>query len=226
MVAARVRGTELRVVVGAVAPVPTVLTVDADSPGESAAAQVEPWGSVHGSPDVLPAARARPRRSHSRTGAGASSVIAVDVIVNRRRYREEVEPRLLLSDFLRHRLGLTGTHVGCEHGVCGACTVRLDGAAVRSCLLLAAQVDGVRDRHRRGPRGSRRTDPAARGVPSPSRAPVRVLHAGHPHRGGGPARARPPRRRGSEIVDMLSGQLCRCTGYTSIVDAIAEVAGA
>ena len=68
-------------------------------------------------------------------------MIAVDVTVNGRRYREEVEPRLLLSDFLRHRLGLTGTHVGCEHGVCGACTVRLDGAAVRSCLLLAAQVD-------------------------------------------------------------------------------------
>ncbi|HEY6075737.1 MAG TPA: 2Fe-2S iron-sulfur cluster-binding protein, partial [Gaiella sp.] len=68
---------------------------------------------------------------------------SVDVTVNGRRYREEVEPRLLLSDFLRHRLGLTGTHVGCEHGVCGACTVRLDGVAVRSCLLFAAQVDGA-----------------------------------------------------------------------------------
>ena len=62
--------------------------------------------------------------------------------MNGRRYAETVEPRLLLSDFLRGRLGLTGTHVGCEHGVCGACTVRLDGVAVRSCLLLAAQVDG------------------------------------------------------------------------------------
>ena len=69
-------------------------------------------------------------------------MIQVDVSVNGRRYREEVEPRLLLSDFLRYRLGLTGTHVGCEHGVCGACTVRLDGAAVRSCLLLAVQADG------------------------------------------------------------------------------------
>ena len=56
--------------------------------------------------------------------------------------REEVEPRLLLSDFLRHTLGLTGTHVGCEHGVCGACTVRLDGVAVRSCCVLAVQADG------------------------------------------------------------------------------------
>ena len=68
-------------------------------------------------------------------------MIAVDVTVNGRRYREDVEPRLLLSDFLRHGLGLTGTHVGCEHGVCGACTVRVDGAAVRSCLMLAVQVD-------------------------------------------------------------------------------------
>ena len=67
----------------------------------------------------------------------------VELTVNGRRYREEVEPRLLLSDFLRHTLGLTGTHVGCEHGVCGACTVRLDGVAVRSCLLLAVQADGT-----------------------------------------------------------------------------------
>ncbi|HEX2346076.1 MAG TPA: 2Fe-2S iron-sulfur cluster-binding protein, partial [Gaiellaceae bacterium] len=65
-------------------------------------------------------------------------MIDVSLTVNGQRYAETVEPRLLLSDFLRGRLGLTGTHVGCEHGVCGACTVRLDGVAVRSCLLLAA----------------------------------------------------------------------------------------
>ncbi len=151
-------------------------------------------------------------------------MIAVDVTVNGRRYREEVEPRLLLSDFLRHRLGLTGTHVGCEHGVCGACTVLLDGVAVRSCLLLAVQVDGcevvtVEGLAAPGP------DAAPGGVPPAPRAPVRVLHAGDPHRRRGPAlRERPPTR--EEIVDMLSGQLCRCTGYTPIVDAIAEVAGA
>src|SRR5262245_65819168 len=69
-------------------------------------------------------------------------MIPVELTVNGRAYREEVEPRLLLSDFLRHTLGLTGTHVGCEHGVCGACTVRVDGLAVRSCLLLAVQADG------------------------------------------------------------------------------------
>ncbi|MDE0195272.1 MAG: (2Fe-2S)-binding protein, partial [bacterium] len=67
----------------------------------------------------------------------------IAVTVNGRRYREAASDRMLLSDFLRQRLGLTGTHVGCEHGVCGSCTVHLEGAAVRSCLLLAAQADGT-----------------------------------------------------------------------------------
>jgi aerobic-type carbon monoxide dehydrogenase small subunit (CoxS/CutS family) len=69
-------------------------------------------------------------------------VTSVEVTINGRRYSATVEPRLLLSDFLRHELALTGTHVGCEHGACGACTVLLDGEPVRSCLLLAVQVDG------------------------------------------------------------------------------------
>src|SRR5437588_7964120 len=73
---------------------------------------------------------------------GAPAPIPVRLRVNGREHTESVAPRLLLSDFLRHRLGLTGTHVGCEHGVCGACTVRLDGVAVRSCLLFAVQADG------------------------------------------------------------------------------------
>ena len=67
---------------------------------------------------------------------------SVTVTVNGQSYRRQVEPRLLLSDFLRHTLGLTGTHVGCEHGVCGACTILLDGEPVRSCLLFAVQADG------------------------------------------------------------------------------------
>src|SRR6185436_19004844 len=70
------------------------------------------------------------------------SLVSVSVDVNGARHQRDVEPRLLLSDFLRHDLALTGTHVGCEHGVCGACTVLLDGEAVRSCLLFAVQVDG------------------------------------------------------------------------------------
>jgi len=152
-------------------------------------------------------------------------MIAVEFTVNRRRYREDVEPRLLLSDFLRHRLGLTGTHVGCEHGVCGACTVKLDGVAVRSCLLLAAQVDGAELVTVEGLAGN---DPLI-----PLQEAFRRHHAlqcGFCTPGILIAaddlltRDRPPTR--EEIVDMLSGQLCRCTGYTTIVDAIAEVAGA
>ena len=152
-------------------------------------------------------------------------MISVDVLVNGRRYREEVEARLLLSDFLRHRLGLTGTHVGCEHGVCGACTVRLDGVAVRSCLVFAAQVDGSELVTVEGL--------AANGDLTPLQQAFRRHHA-LPCGFCTPgiliatedllARSERPTR--AEIVDMLSGQLCRCTGYTGIVDAIAEVAGA
>jgi 2-furoyl-CoA dehydrogenase 2Fe-2S iron sulfur subunit len=151
-------------------------------------------------------------------------VIAVEVSVNGRRHREDVEPRLLLSDFLRHRLGLTGTHVGCEHGVCGACTVRLDGVAVRSCLLLAAQVDGaeivtVEGLAREGELTSlqqafRRHHALQCGFCTPG-----ILMAAED------LLAREPHATREQITDMLSGQLCRCTGYTAIVDAIAEIAG-
>jgi len=152
-------------------------------------------------------------------------MIAVDVVVNGRRHLEEVEPRLLLSDFLRHRLGLTGTHVGCEHGVCGACTVRLDGVPVRSCLLLAAQVDGSELVTVEGLAGAdgltplqdafRRHHALQCGFCTPG-----ILIAAEDLL----SRERMPTR--DEIVDTLSGHLCRCTGYTPIVDAIAELAGA
>jgi 2-furoyl-CoA dehydrogenase 2Fe-2S iron sulfur subunit len=149
----------------------------------------------------------------------------IELTVNGRRYRETVEPRLLLSDLLRGRLGLTGTHVGCEHGVCGACTVRLDGVATRSCLLLAVQADGSEVVTVEGL--------AANGSLTPLQEAFRRHHAlqcgfctpgilmatehfleNHPE----------PTR--DEIAEMLSGQLCRCTGYTPIVDAIHEVAHA
>jgi 2-furoyl-CoA dehydrogenase 2Fe-2S iron sulfur subunit len=151
-------------------------------------------------------------------------VIPVSVSVNGRRYHEEVEPRLLLSDFVRQRLGLTGTHVGCEHGVCGACTVRLDGVAVRSCLLLAAQAHGSEIVTVEGL--------AAGGDLTPLQVAFRRHHAlqcGFCTPGiliaAEDLLARVERPTREEIVDMLSGQLCRCTGYTAIVDAIAEVAG-
>jgi aerobic-type carbon monoxide dehydrogenase small subunit (CoxS/CutS family) len=143
----------------------------------------------------------------------------ISVRVNGTDRSAEVEPRLLLSDFLRHDLGLTGTHVGCEHGVCGACTVELDGVAVRSCLMLAIQVDGSELRTVEG---------LAAGPLQEAFHQHHALQCGFCTPGiliaatdllaqGPPTRA--------EIVDMLSGHLCRCTGYTPIVDAIEEAAG-
>jgi aerobic-type carbon monoxide dehydrogenase small subunit (CoxS/CutS family) len=145
----------------------------------------------------------------------------IEVTVNGRRYREEVEPRLLLSDFLRHTLGLTGTHVGCEHGVCGACTVRLDGAAVRSCLLLAVQTDGAEIQTVEGlswgplQEAFRANHALQCGFCTPG---ILLAASDLLERGGPPTR--------EEIVDMLSGHLCRCTGYEPIVEAIAQAAEA
>src|SRR5689334_1921889 len=142
--------------------------------------------------------------------------------VNGRAHEAEAEPRMLLTDFLRHRLGLTGTHVGCEHGVCGACTVRLDGVAVRSCLLLAVQVDGHEVQTVEGLAGGGELTALQAAfhehhalqcgfcTPGILLAAADLLGRGRPSR--------------AEIVDMLSGHLCRCTGYTPIVDAIEQAA--
>jgi aerobic-type carbon monoxide dehydrogenase small subunit (CoxS/CutS family) len=145
--------------------------------------------------------------------------------VNGTAVHERVDDRLLLSDFLRHSLGLRGTHVGCEHGVCGACTVRVDGRAVRSCLILAAQTEGceietvesladpegplsaLQDAFRR--HHALQCGFCTAGI---------LMSAGELLAEGGS-----PTRR--EIEELLSGHLCRCTGYEPIVDAIAEVAG-
>jgi aerobic-type carbon monoxide dehydrogenase small subunit (CoxS/CutS family) len=152
-------------------------------------------------------------------------VIAVDLTVNGRRRREVVEDRLLLSDFLRHTLGLTGTHVGCEHGVCGACTVLLDGISVRSCLTLAAQADGCEL--------TTVEALAADGELNPLQEAFKACHAlqcGFCTPGILMAatdllsRNTAPDR--EVIEDMLSGHLCRCTGYTPIVDAIEKAARA
>jgi aerobic-type carbon monoxide dehydrogenase small subunit (CoxS/CutS family) len=151
-------------------------------------------------------------------------VIEVAVTVNGHRHEEVVEPRLLLSDFLRHTLGLTGTHVGCEHGVSGACTVRLDGVSVRSCLLFAVQADGAEIETVEAL--------AQNGELNPLQQAFRECHAlqcGFCTPGILMAatdlieRRRPSRE---EIEDMLSGHLCRCTGYTPIVDAIEKAANA
>lgn len=134
------------------------------------------------------------------------------------------EPRLLLSDFLRHEIGATGTHVGCEHGVCGACTVRIDGVASRSCLTLAVQVDG------------RRVDTVEGladrdGLLNDLQLAFRRHHAlqcGFCTAGILMSCAdwlqRMPEPDEAAVREMLSGHLCRCTGYTPIVAAILEVA--
>ena len=150
-------------------------------------------------------------------------MIDIELTVNGRPVRETVQPRLLLSDFLRHTLGLTGTHVGCEHGVCGACTVRLDGSAVRSCLLLAVQADGAE---------VATVESLAGDALSPLQDAFRRHHAlqcGFCTPGilmsAEELLEREPRPSRAEIVDLLSGHLCRCTGYRPIIDAIVEVAG-
>ncbi len=150
-------------------------------------------------------------------------MIEITVTVNGRARTEAVEPRLLLTDFLRHRLGLTGTHVGCEHGVCGACTVRVDGVAVRGCCMLAVQVDGcavetVESLAGTGPltalqEAFRRHHALQCGFCTPG---ILIAATELLDREGEVDRP--------AVEELLSGHLCRCTGYTPIVDAILEVA--
>jgi carbon-monoxide dehydrogenase small subunit len=143
----------------------------------------------------------------------------IEVTVNGRRYLEEVEPRLLLSDFLRHTLGLTGTHVGCEHGVCGACTVLVDGEPARSCLMFAVQADGREIR-------------TVEGLAAEDGTLHPVQQAFHELHGMQCGFCTPgflislvalfddrPDADENELLDALSGNLCRCTGYANIVAA-------
>jgi carbon-monoxide dehydrogenase small subunit len=142
----------------------------------------------------------------------------VGVTVNGRFYTREVESRLTLADFLRHGLELTGTHVGCEHGVCGACTVLLDGRSVRSCLLLAVQTDGHSVTTVEGLAGEGELHPLQQAfwqhhglqcgfcTPGILMTLAEFLQE-HP---------RPTRE---DVRMALSGNLCRCTGYQSIVTA-------
>lgn len=145
---------------------------------------------------------------------------SVSLTVNGRSTTHSVEPRLLLSDFLRHELGLTGTHVGCEHGVCGACTVLLDGEPVRSCLLLAVQAAGhevttveglAADAHDLHPLQQAFWDAHALqcGFCTPGFLMTLV-----------PFLRDHPDPSEQEIRLALSGNLCRCTGYQNIVAAV------
>jgi carbon-monoxide dehydrogenase small subunit len=148
----------------------------------------------------------------------------IRVTVNGRDHQLEVSPRLLLSDLLRHRLGLTGTHVGCEHGVCGACTILLDGAAVRSCLLLAVQADGARlttveglapdpDRLHAIQQAFQETHGLQCGFCTPGFL-ITALELLRDH----------PDPDDLTIRHGLGGNLCRCTGYQNIVRAVRRAA--
>ncbi len=145
--------------------------------------------------------------------------------VNGVQYRRQVESRLLLCDFLRHDLLLAGTHVGCEHGVCGACTVLFDGVAVRSCLMLAAQADGhaittveglAPDRDHLHPLQQAMRD--CHGLQCGYCTPgiLMTMKA---------FLDETPRPDEAQVREALSGNLCRCTGYQHIVDAVLLAAG-
>jgi 2-furoyl-CoA dehydrogenase 2Fe-2S iron sulfur subunit len=150
--------------------------------------------------------------------------VRIALRLNGRKLAAEAEPRMLLSDFLRHALGATGTHVGCEHGVCGACTVLIDGVAERSCLTLAIQAEGREVR-------TVESLAAADGTLNALQAAFREHHAlqcGFCTPGilmsFTDYLGRNPHPSEAEIREVLSGHLCRCTGYANIVAAIKEAA--
>ena len=146
----------------------------------------------------------------------------VSIEINGESYVREVEPRLLLSDFIRHEARLTGTHVGCEHGVCGACTVQLDGDPVRSCLLLAVQAEG---------RSVRTVEALTDGLEPGELHPLQqAFHEEHGLQCGfctpgflmslEPVLADAAQMTDDEIRELIAGNLCRCTGYQNIVEAV------
>jgi aerobic-type carbon monoxide dehydrogenase small subunit (CoxS/CutS family) len=147
--------------------------------------------------------------------------VQISVTVNGRAYRRDVEPRVHLADFLRHDLGLTGTHIGCEQGVCGNCTVLVDGEAVKSCLMFAAQADGTNvetvesladgDRLHPLQQAFKETHALQCGYCTPGFLMMATAIAAD---GGRPSR--------DELREQLAGVLCRCTGYQNILTAVEQ----
>ena len=146
--------------------------------------------------------------------------ISITVKINDEEYTREVEPRMLLSDFLRHELGLTGTHVGCEHGACGACTIMFDGDSMRSCLIFAVQANGhsittveglAKDKDDLHP--LQQSFWEAHGLQCGYCTPGILMTMI-------PFLKQNPNPTEDEIRHALSGNLCRCTGYQHIVDAV------
>ena len=151
--------------------------------------------------------------------------VRIGLTLNGRKLSAETEPRTLLSDFLRHTLGATGTHVGCEHGVCGCCTVQIDGTAVRSCLTLAMQAEG-RDV---------KTVESLAGANGKLNKLQQAFQNHHALQCGfctpgilmsfTDFLARNPKPTEEELREVLSGHICRCTGYAGIMAALKEAAG-
>ena len=149
-----------------------------------------------------------------------TQTFSVTITVNDKEYKRDVEPRMLLSDFLRHELGLTGTHVGCEHGVCGVCTIILDGESARSCLMFAVQADGhsittveglTADKDNLHP--LQQSFWEKHGLQCGYCTPGILMSMI-------PFLKQNPNPSEDEIRHALSGNLCRCTGYQHIVDAV------
>ena len=148
-----------------------------------------------------------------------SDLVEISVTVNGQRFERSVEPRLLLVDFIRHDLGFTGTHVGCEHGVCGTCTILFDGEPVRSCLMFAVQANGHEIR-----------TVESLGTPDnlhPLQEAFREKHAlqcGYCTPGFlitlSHYLERHPKPDEEEIREAMGGHICRCTGYENIVEAV------
>lgn len=172
-----------------------------------------------------------------------SAKLAIRVTVNGRLYEREVEPRVLLSDFLRHDLGLTGTHVGCEHGMCGACTILLEDQPVRSCLTLAVQVDGKRVRTVESLAHADNAEDRKKMMGNVEEArPItdtlsELQAAFWEHQGLQCGFCTPgvlmtmeafltenPEPTREQVREALSGHICRCTGYHDIVDSVMAAA--
>jgi carbon-monoxide dehydrogenase small subunit len=146
------------------------------------------------------------------------------VTVNGTLHERAVEPRLLLSDFLRHTLGLTGTHVGCEHGVCGACTVLVDGDSMRSCLMFAVQLDGCRIETVESLGTLAQLNPLQEAFREHHALQCGFCTPGMLMTATDLLR-KYPLATDDDIREGLSGNLCRCTGYEHIVRAIRAVVG-
>ncbi len=148
-----------------------------------------------------------------------SQVNHIVVTVNGIQYERDIEPRLLLSDFLRHDLGLTGTHVGCEHGVCGACTVLFDGQPMRSCLIFAVQANGHQVSTVESLGTVEKMHPLQEAFQE-----KHALQCGYCTPGFlmvlVPFLEKNPDPSEEEIREAISGNLCRCTGYQNIIEAV------